>query len=99
MNARIKEQGSFRAWASVASSWDSFPKRVYLESKNAEELPFQIVEKLKEPRKESVFISREVKEDGYFRKALEANGCEVMALPLTTFRQVEFGKVPETDWI
>ncbi|MFD2286048.1 hydroxymethylbilane synthase [Pedobacter petrophilus] len=74
-----KEDGAFEVWTSKAETADDFPERLFLRSETAEGLAEKIVAKYSKERKQpaKVFISREIGEHSYFRKALESKGIEI----------------------
>lgn len=79
-----KEGNNFLVWTAKAETADDFPERLFLRSNTAEGLAEKIVAKFDPSRKKpaKVFISREVGEHSYFRKALENNNIEVEGLSL-----------------
>ncbi|WP_443937992.1 hydroxymethylbilane synthase [Pedobacter sp. MW01-1-1] len=74
-----KEDGLFEVWTAKADDAEDFPNRLFLRSETTEGLAEKIVAKFNTERKrpEKVFISREIGEHSYFRKALEHNKIEV----------------------
>jgi hydroxymethylbilane synthase len=68
-----KEDGLFQVFTSKAAEGDGFPDRVFMQSETTVGLPEKIVAKFAADRKfpQSVFISRELSEQSYFKKALE----------------------------
>ena len=96
----IKKNGEYHVWASSSSSWDAYPKRVYAQSNSTEGLAEKVIKKLKEtPAKKTVFVSRKLPKNTFFRRALEQNGFIVSAESLTVFEQVPFNGFEQTDWI
>ncbi|CAM4323639.1 hydroxymethylbilane synthase [Pedobacter westerhofensis] len=74
-----KEDDQYEIWTSKADSGDDFPDRVFLRVDSLEGLPEKIVAKFDAGRKlpSKVFISREIGEHSYFRRALEKNNIEI----------------------
>ncbi|WP_214071289.1 hydroxymethylbilane synthase [Mucilaginibacter sp. dw_454] len=74
-----KEDGRFQVFTSKAEEGDQFPDRLFLEADKSEGLSEQIVAKFNPERKlpGSVFISREVNEQSYFRRALEKHNIQI----------------------
>lgn len=68
-----KEGDTFEVWTSKAQTADDFPDRLFIRANSTENLAEQIVAKYTAERKlpTKIFISREVGEHNYFRKALE----------------------------
>jgi len=74
-----KEDGQYEVWTSKALSGDDFPNRLFLRVDSLEGLAERIVAKFNPDRKmpARVFISREIGEQNYFRRALEINNIAV----------------------
>lgn len=74
-----KEDDQYEIWTSKADSGDEFPDRVFLRVDSLEGLAEKIVAKFDAGRKlpSKVFISREIGEHSYFRRALEKNNIEI----------------------
>jgi len=85
--------------AAKADTWDKLPISVYLESKNQDTLAERAVERIHSVKPASVFITRNVKDDDYFKSVLIANGFEVIGRSLIEFAKIPLKYFPETDWI
>lgn len=74
-----KEDGLYQVFTSKADEGDQFPDRLFLEAPTTEGLAEKVVAKFAKDRKHpsSVFISRELGEQSYFRKALEKHGIAI----------------------
>ena len=74
-----KENDKFQVWTSKADEGDSFPNRLFIESDTTEGLAERIVAQFSKERKHpsKVFITREISEFSYFRRAMEANGVSI----------------------
>ncbi|MBB5638594.1 hydroxymethylbilane synthase [Pedobacter cryoconitis] len=74
-----KENGKYEVWTSKALTADDFPNRLFFRVDSVEGLAEKIVSKFDAERKlpARVFISREIGEHNYFRRALEANQIEI----------------------
>ncbi|MCX2480913.1 hydroxymethylbilane synthase [Pedobacter sp. MC2016-15] len=74
-----KEDDQFEIWTSKADSGDDFPDRLFLRVESLEGLAEKIVKKFDKDRKlpAKVFISREIGEHSYFRRALEKHDIEI----------------------
>lgn len=74
-----KENGFFEVWTSKAESDEDFPDRLFLRAADTVGLAEKIVAKFSKERKlpTSVFISREIGEHSYFRKALAKHNIEI----------------------
>lgn len=74
-----KEGEKFQVWTSKAEEAESFPDRLFFESTTTEGLAESIVSKFSSDRKhpKTVFITREISETSYLRRALEKHGIEI----------------------
>ena len=74
-----KENGKYEIWTSKALTADDFPERLFLRVDSLEGVAETIVAKFDVNRKRpsKVFISREIGEHNYFRRALEKNNIEI----------------------
>ncbi|HKG06535.1 MAG TPA: hydroxymethylbilane synthase [Pedobacter sp.] len=74
-----KEDGKYEVWTSKAETDEDFPDRLFLRVDSLDGLAEKIVSKFAADRKKpsSVFISREIGENNYFRKALEKHGIQI----------------------
>jgi len=73
------EDGMFQVFTSKADEGDQFPDRLFLEADKTEGLAECVVTKFSPERKMpiSVFISREVSEQSYFRRALAKHNIQI----------------------
>ena len=74
-----KEDGQYQVFTSKADTGEDFPDRLFLEASTTDGLSQKVVAYFEKDRKlpGSVFISREVSEQSYFRRALEKHGIQV----------------------
>lgn len=74
-----KENGQYEVWTSKAETAQDFPDRLFLRVPSLEGVAERIVAKFSPDRKRpsKVFISREIGEHSFFRKALEKNKIEI----------------------
>lgn len=79
-----KDDGMFQVFTSKANTGEEFPDRLFLESEASDGLAEKVVARFDPQRKfpMSVFISRELSEQSYFRKALEKHDIKVEARSL-----------------
>jgi hydroxymethylbilane synthase len=79
-----KEDGVFQVFTSKADEGDDFPDRLFVEAESTEGLPEKIVAKFAKDRKlpQSVFITRELSEQSYFRRAIEKHKINIEARSL-----------------
>jgi len=76
-----KDDDVFQVFTSKADEDDEFPDRLFMESRTTEGLAEKVVAKFAKDRKlpQSVFISRDLSEQSYFRKAIEKHGITIEA--------------------
>ena len=74
-----RENGKYEVWTSKATTDEDFPDRLFFRVDTLEGLAERIVAKFSPERKlpAKVFISREIGENNYFRKALEKHNIEI----------------------
>src|SRR5690606_34634104 len=74
-----KENEKFQVWTAKADQGNEFPDRLFMESETTEGLAEHILAKFAPERKlpKSVFITRQLPESSYFRRALEKNNIEI----------------------
>lgn len=79
-----REEGKYQVWTAKATEEEPFPDRLFLESDTPHGLAEKIVAKFSPDRKfpSSVFITRDISESSYFRRAMEKNGIGVEARSL-----------------
>jgi len=79
-----RHEGRFQVFTSKADDGDEFPDRLFIEAGSTEGLPQKIVSFFDKDRvfPKEVFISRELSESSYFRKALEKHGINIEARSL-----------------
>jgi hydroxymethylbilane synthase len=93
------EKEMWKVISAKADTWDKMPVSVYLESINADGLAERAVEKIRNIKPSSIFITRNVKADDYFNTVLTANGFTVNGHSLIDFEKIPFAYFPQTDWI
>ena len=94
-----EEDVVYKVWASKASTWDAFPIQLYMESRKAFGLAEKIVEKINNFKPSSVFISRDLRPNGYLDKSLLKQGFQVHACALIEIKQVPIVKLAKSDWV
>jgi len=77
-----KVDGIYQVFTAKADEGSEFPDRLFVQSETTEGLPEKIVKYFEKDRvfPQKVFISRELGEKSYFRKALEKHNIEVEAV-------------------
>ncbi|RVU00041.1 hydroxymethylbilane synthase [Mucilaginibacter limnophilus] len=100
-----KDDDKYQVFTSKADDGEGFPDRLFIETDNTEGLAERVVAKFGKDRKfpQKVFISREVSENSYFRKALAKHNIEIEARSLIRTVPVITKLDPyilrDTDWI
>lgn len=79
-----KEDGVYQVFTSKAATGDDFPDRLFLEARSTEGLAEKVVAGFTSDHKFplSVFISRDISEQSYFRRALEIHNINIEARSL-----------------
>lgn len=95
----IKEENKFKVWTSKADTWDSMPKRLYFESFTTDGFAQKIVNRLNAIKGKSVLITRDLKEDSFFKNVLEGNGYKVEGVSFIETKKVSILSVPQADWV
>ena len=100
-----KEDGKFQVFTSKADEGDDFPDRLFVEAESTEGLPERIVAKFAKDRKLplSVFITRELSEQSYFRRAIEKHKINIEARSLIrtvpVITKLDSYILKHVDWI
>ena len=95
----IKENNKFKVWTSKADAWNTMPKRLYFESFTDEGFAEKIVNKLNTIKPTSVLITRDLKDNSFFKNVLEGNGYSVQGISFIETKAVALNTIPQTDWI
>ncbi len=95
----IKENDFFKVWVSKANSWDTLPVRIFMQSKSSVGFAEKIVDKIKNIRPTSVFISRDLEDSRYFCESLAANGYKVTAQALIDISRINYTEFEPTAWV
>lgn len=79
-----RDDGKFQVFTSKAEDGEGFPDRYFIESDTLDGVTEKIVARFAKDRKfpNKVFISRDISETSYFRKALEKHKIEIEARSL-----------------
>jgi hydroxymethylbilane synthase len=79
-----QENGRYEVFTSKADEGNGFPDRLFVEAASSEGLAEQVVARFDKNRKhpQKVFISRDLSDQSYFRRAIEKNGIEIEARSL-----------------
>ncbi|GAA4923201.1 hydroxymethylbilane synthase [Mucilaginibacter defluvii] len=100
-----KDENKFQVFTSKADTGEGFPDRLFVETDTTEGLAEKIVARFSAERKHpaKVFISREVSENSYFRKALSKNNIEIEARSLirtvAVITKLDPFILRNTDWV
>ena len=100
-----KENNKYQVWTSKAESDEHFPDRHFIEAESTEGLAEKIVAKFAVDRKfpKTVFITRDLPESSYFRKALKKHNIELEGRSLIrtfpTINKLDPYILRHVDWI
>ncbi len=89
----------FKVRACKADQWEEVPVSVYLESKTIDSLAEKTVSKIRSAKAASVFITRNLRTEDYFRHVLSSKKYKVSGRSLIEMSVVPMKYFPETDWI
>jgi hydroxymethylbilane synthase len=89
----------YKAWAAYSDADDSFPRYFHFETRMPENWPQKVADKIRVNNPASVFITRDVREDDFFSRALKASGYKVSGKAFIEFNSIPFGRPNPTDWI
>lgn len=100
-----KEGDMYHVFTSKADTGDDFPDRLFVEAPSAEGLAEKVVERFKKNRKfpQSIFISRDISEQSYFRRALQKNNITIEARSLIrtvpVINKLDSYILKHVDWV
>jgi hydroxymethylbilane synthase len=100
-----KDEDTYQVFTSKADEGDQFPDRLFLEAASADGLAEKVLSYFSEARvlPQKVFISRELSDYSYFRKALQKHKIEVEARSLiktvATITILDSYILKNVDWI
>jgi len=89
----------FKAWAAYSNTDNAFPRYFCFETRKPENWPEKVADKIRTETHASVFITRDVRDDDFFSRALKANGYKVSGKAFIEFKPIAFGRPNPTDWI
>ncbi len=89
----------FKAWAAYSTANDAFPRYYCFETRKPESWPEKVADKIKTNKPVSVFITRDVRDDDFFSRALKASGYKVSGKAFIEFKPIAFGRPHTADWI
>lgn len=93
------EREMYCARAAKSRTWDQLPVSVYSESKDPVALAERIVEKIKNVKPTSVFITREPRRIDYLKNVLENNAFTYESRSLIETKIVSFNSMPDCEWV
>ncbi|MDB5029578.1 uroporphyrinogen-III synthase, partial [Mucilaginibacter sp.] len=100
-----REDGAFQVFTSKAETGEDFPDRLFLEVDKTDGLAEKVIAAFNPQRKlpTSVFISREISEQSYFRKALEKHNIQIegrsMIRTVPVITKLDSYILKQIDWI
>src|SRR6185312_199975 len=89
----------YKAWAAYSDADNAFPRYFHFETRMPESWPQKVADKIRSHNPASVFITRDVREDDFFSRALKASGYKVSGKAFIEFNPIPFGRPNATDWI
>lgn len=89
----------FRVNVSWAKDKNASPAQIEFDFYNTENLPERIHSALVNLRPKNIFISRDLRENDYFNRALSQLGFKVIGKSLIEFREIKFKELPKCDWV
>ncbi len=100
-----KEGNKYQVWTSKAQDADHFPDRLFMESESLDGLAGRIVNSFaaNRPLARKVFISRDLSEQSYFKRAMESRGIQVEGRSLIHIKalkpSLDEDDLQDTDWV
>jgi hydroxymethylbilane synthase len=100
-----KDDDTYQVFTSKADAGEEFPDRVFVEAKSTEGLAEKVVSFFAKDRQfpKKVFISRELSDQSYFRKALEKHNIELDARSLIrtvpVITKLDHYILKNADWV
>ncbi len=100
------DEGLFHVWTTKAVDREEFPDRLYITAENTQGLAEKIVSKFDVANRKmptSVFISRELTDHSYFRRALEKHEIEIddrsLIRTVPTIHKLDPYALKYVDWV
>jgi hydroxymethylbilane synthase len=100
-----RDEDVFQVFTSKAATGEDFPDRLFIESDTTAGLAEKVVARFDSNRKlpQRVFITRDLSEQSYFRRALEKHGIEVEARSLIrtvpVINKLDSYILKDIDWV
>ncbi|MFN4233191.1 MAG: hydroxymethylbilane synthase [Bacteroidia bacterium] len=94
-----EEEVIFKLHVSMANAWDATPRYIYMESKSPETMAQKAVEKIKNIKPCSVFITRNQRKQDVFFDLLQKHNYTVHGISLIEIKQVNVKSFPDCDWV
>jgi uroporphyrinogen-III synthase len=89
----------YKAWAAYSDTETAFPRYFCFETRMPETWPQKVADKIRQRNPASVFITRDIREDDFFSRALKASGYKVSGRAFIEFKQIAYAMPLPTDWI
>lgn len=99
VHCRQTSDGQYQVWALQAKEWNGFPKRIFIQAADRDKIVEQVLTELANHTAKTVFISRQLKPDSYFKRAIEGQGSKVYDLSLLQLVAQPLNGFPSTEWI
>ena len=84
------EQMIYKVWTAKAKNAKVPPVVIYQESKSAKKVVEAIIDRYKSVKSTSVYITRDLRRDDFFKNVLEGNGYKVNGISLIDIRRIDF---------
>ncbi|HIA12377.1 MAG TPA: hypothetical protein EYN69_09955 [Flavobacteriales bacterium] len=96
------EQLIYKVWTAVAKNAKVPPVVIYQESKSRAKVVAAITERHKSVKSSSVYITRDLRKDDFFKNVLEGNGYKVQGISLIDVRRLDYKdriKDKKIEWV
>ncbi|PCH96730.1 MAG: hydroxymethylbilane synthase [Bacteroidetes bacterium] len=96
------EQIIYKVWTAISKKAKVPPVVIFQESKSQEKVVEAIVERHKSVRSASVYITRDLRKDDFFKNVLEGNGYKVKGTSLIDIRRLDYKdqiKDKKHEWV
>ena len=96
------EQMIYKVWTAKSKSAKIPPVVIYQESKSPQKVVDAIIQRHKSVKSSSVYITRDLRKDDFFKNVLEGNGYKVKGISLIDVRRLDFKdsiKDKKIEWV
>lgn len=89
----------WNVWVAKAINGETAPLYTFYEAETTAEMATNVVKHINGIKPCSIFITRNLNEQGLYFQSLKSNGFKPFGHSLIEFKIIPFTKVPKTDWI